>query len=952
MRRLQRKARNRANKIPLFARISLFFYDRPRFSVVLWLLILTFGIVSYTTLLKREGFPDVAIPYSFINGAYLVEDAAKVDADIGKPVSDIVRKVDGVTLVDTQSGDNFFTIVIQYEEDINSSKGNAAVEAAVKKAGVLPKEVVAEFKPLSPEINDRGDDMLVAFYATETPVSTLELAEKGKQASKFIKEARGSPSVRLAELIDPFAKGINPATGQEEITQKTFDRFGFREKNQTKFYESVEIGIQGVKGFDVLALDKEVRAAVDRLNSSPDFTGYEAKISFSLAPSITTQVDDLQRSLLEGLLAILLVSAILIAFRAAFITVSAMIMVIFATLGLLFAIGYSLNTITLFSLILCLSLIVDDTIIMVEAIDAQRRKVKRAREAVEKSSKKIARVMVAATLTATIGFAPLIFVGGILGGFIRAIPITVILALLVSLVVALTFIPVMSRYLLLRPHQLGKGNKKESPAHHLERFIATVLARPILWMQHSRKRQFTLGLSAVFAGLVFISAGLFMFQKVPFNIFASSRDSDQLGANMVFEPGLDITGAQAVTERANQIIARETGSNFKQASYYNTGTIQGATITMDLTSFKEREITAPQLSDQLEKAFEDFSGATVQFNLIDVGPPAAAFTVRIETDDKEAGSALAKDLRDFLENVKLKRLDGSTARLKSVTVSSPDVLTRRDSKAYISVTAAEFDGTDTSALVTLTEDAVDKEFDKNRLADYGLKPGVTKTDLGIEGDFQDSFNTLLFAFPLLLVAIYILLTIQFRSLLQPAIIFLAIPFSLFGITGGLWLTDNAFSFFTMLGFFALLGLSIKNTILLTDYANQARRDGHTAIKSVAMSLQERFRPLIATSLTAVVSLIPLYLANPFWEGLTVTLIFGLLSSTFLVITVFPYYYLGAEYLRLRISRRAFGLWLLLSALLSVAAVLLKVAQAIPVILVVAAIGLVLIKKIRHTSRSK
>ena len=61
--------------------------------------------------------------------------------------------------------------------------------------------------------------------------------------------------------------------------------------------------------------------------------------------------------------------------------------------------------------------------------------------------------------------------------------------------------------------------------------------------------------------------------------------------------------------------------------------------------------------------------------------------------------------------------------------------------------------------------------------------------------------------------------------------------------------------------------------------------------------------MIATSLTAVVSLIPLTLSSPFWQGLTVVLIFGLLSSTFLVITVFPYYYLGAEFIRQHLSFR-------------------------------------------------
>lgn len=147
---------------------------------------------------------------------------------------------------------------------------------------------------------------------------------------------------------------------------------------------------------------------------------------------------------------------------------------------------------------------------------------------------------------------------------------------------------------------------------------------------------------------------------------------------------------------------------------------------------------------------------------------------------------------------------------------------------------------------------------------------------------------------------------------------MAIPFSFFGITLGLWLTDNAFSFFAMLGFFALIGLSLKNTILLTDYANQARKAGMGSVDAAHEALAERFRPLIATSLTAVFSLIPLGLASPFWQGLAVVLIFGLLSSTFLVLTVFPYYYLGSEYLRQRVNRRTGVSWLILTILLAVA----------------------------------
>jgi multidrug efflux pump subunit AcrB len=85
--------------------------------------------------------------------------------------------------------------------------------------------------------------------------------------------------------------------------------------------------------------------------------------------------------------------------------------------------------------------------------------------------------------------------------------------------------------------------------------------------------------------------------------------------------------------------------------------------------------------------------------------------------------------------------------------------------------------------------------------------------------------------------------------------------------------------------------------LLTDYANQARDQGMRTGEAMASAIKARFRPLITTSLTSIVALLPLALTDPFWESLSYTLIFGLLSSTLLVIISFPYAYLGVEWLR-------------------------------------------------------
>lgn len=70
----KRRSKLKQTKLPRFARVGLFFYDRPKFSALLWLAIFVFGIVSYTTLLKREGFPPVSIPYSMVSGGYIANN--------------------------------------------------------------------------------------------------------------------------------------------------------------------------------------------------------------------------------------------------------------------------------------------------------------------------------------------------------------------------------------------------------------------------------------------------------------------------------------------------------------------------------------------------------------------------------------------------------------------------------------------------------------------------------------------------------------------------------------------------------------------------------------------------------------------------------------------------------------------------------------------------------------
>src|SRR4051794_39146864 len=99
-------------------RLSLWFFHRPRKTALLWLVVALFGLTSYTTLLKREGFPSVATPFSISTGSYLVHDPAKVDNDIVKPLSSYLLKQPDVKTVIGQAFGDYYSVIVNYHEGV------------------------------------------------------------------------------------------------------------------------------------------------------------------------------------------------------------------------------------------------------------------------------------------------------------------------------------------------------------------------------------------------------------------------------------------------------------------------------------------------------------------------------------------------------------------------------------------------------------------------------------------------------------------------------------------------------------------------------------------------------------------------------------------------------------------------------------------------------------------
>ena len=180
------------------------------------------------------------------------------------------------------------------------------------------------------------------------------------------------------------------------------------------------------------------------------------------------------------------------------------------------------------------------------------------------------------------------------------------------------------------------------------------------------------------------------------------------------------------------------------------------------------------------------------------------------------------------------------------------------------------------------------------VAEVGLPPGYRGKHAGQTERMKDSANAVKFAFAMALAALYMILASQFNSFTQPAVIMLTAPLSFAGAFAALRLSGLELSIFAQIGLVALMGLAMKNGILLVDYANQRREDGLSAYDAILEAGPVRLRPVLMTTVATIAGMIPVALARSdgaeFRQPMGVLVIGGLVSSTLLTMVVVPVAY--------------------------------------------------------------
>jgi multidrug efflux pump subunit AcrB len=145
------------------------------------------------------------------------------------------------------------------------------------------------------------------------------------------------------------------------------------------------------------------------------------------------------------------------------------------------------------------------------------------------------------------------------------------------------------------------------------------------------------------------------------------------------------------------------------------------------------------------------------------------------------------------------------------------------------------------------------------------------------------------AFAVALLGIYVLVVAQFGSFRLPLVVLLPVPLALPGVVVGHWLMGAAFTAPSMIGFIALAGIIVRNSILLVDFVRHADRRGRTLREVVLEAGATRFKPIALTAAAAMIGA-AFILADPIFQGLAVALLFGLLSSTALTVLAIPAVY--------------------------------------------------------------
>ncbi len=665
--------------------------------------------------------------------------------------------------------------------------------------------------------------------------------------------------------------------------------------------------------------------------------------------------DSLSDLILGGIFASLVVLFFFRDLRNTLVTVAGLPVIMIGTFAAMSAFGLSLNMMTLLALSLAVGLVIDDAIVVRENIFRHMEAGETPMQASSHGTNEVALSVVAMTLTVVSVFFPIAFTTGAIGRFYREFGIAVTAAVLISLFEAFTFAPMLSAYLFKQRKTAPGRSHSETAASLgvLDRGYRRLLGWTLNHMLTTAA--VGLGMLALvvvvaprmeLSFLPRISNGNFQVGlQMP---TGTTLDVTDAQARKIEKTLMSIKGVQNVITTVGQQGYPERASfNVVLADYNALGSMESQ-VRRQLAGTKG-------LSFNFQGGFGGGGTAVgnlpIQINLLSYGsygaldqvaqnvasglsgiPGLADITlstepgkpeVEIQVDRSRAAlyglntTAMATTVNDLVngavasryqdpgreadivvrlrpeDRARLQDILGLTVPTASgqlvpladvagvVNGSGPSVLTRLNQQTEITV------GANT---VGRSQAQVVRDI-RAKLAQMKLPSNVTVQYGGQVQQTQDSLTTLLGSLALSVIFMYIVLASQFGSFTQPIVLMLALPLAIVGAFGALLLTHTGADMTAVIGLILLMGLAVKNSILLVDFTNRLRAQGMSRQEALLTAAPVRLRPVLMTTLSLILGMLPVSLGlgagGSFRAPMAIAVIGGLVTSTLLTLLIVP-----------------------------------------------------------------
>lgn len=764
--------------------------------------------------------------------------------------------------------------------------------------------------------------------------------------------------------------------------------------------ESVELAIYKEGDANTVQVARRVSSRVDVLEDRLP-SGSELIQIYDQSTFISQAISQVRSAaIFGGLLAVLVLYAFLRDARATFIIGVAIPISVVGTFVLMYSSNITLNIMSLGGIALAVGLLVDNSIVVLENIVRKRESGLDILSASRQGTSEVATAVTAATLTTVAVFFPMVFVSGIAGQLFRDQALTVTYALLFSLLVALTLIPMLAS---LQAAPRFAAGEDDRPAGRSTRFAAflvrffrriflwlgtalSLLLRPLVWLFQGFYRALAatypdlLSWSLRHRWIIVLSAGLALawalslvprlgselipqlaqgeFQvKIRLPAGAPLAETDRALARVQQATadieGLDLSFSVAGTGNRLDASPVDAGEN---AGELNVRLRPGARRDdEDLAMASMREALAdlagvayefgrPALFSfstplEIEIAGYDLSELeSVSESLVrrlEDSPRFADVTTTVEAGnpeiqilfDQERAARLGLVVRDVADVV-VNKVRGQVAtrytwRDKKIDVLVRSVDTRKSSVAEVEeliVNPASDRPIPLKAVADIriaTGPAEIRRRDQERVAvisanlNFGdlatavqeateilqstaVPAGISAYISGQSEEMNESFRSMTLTLAMAVFLVYLVMASQFESLLHPFVILFTIPLALVGAILALAITGTTMNVVVFIGLIMLAGIVVNNAIVLVDLINQLRAEGVDRTTAIVEAGRARLRPILMTTMTTTLGLLPMALG--FGEGaevrapMAITVIGGLIVSTFLTLLVIPVAY--------------------------------------------------------------